>query len=54
LNMRPTVRIQNGEFVAYLEGCQYRLGRTQTGIASALRSLRIVCGEHRLALEVAR
>ena len=54
LNMRPTVRIQNGEFVAYIEGCQYRLGRTQTGIALALQNLRSVCGEDRLALEVVR
>jgi hypothetical protein len=51
LNLKPTVRIQNGEFVAYLEGCQYRLGKVATGIASALRTLRNVCGEDRLALE---
>jgi hypothetical protein len=25
LNLKPKVRIQNGEFVAHLEGCQYRL-----------------------------
>ena len=54
LNLKPTVRIQNGEFVADLEGCQYRLGKAETGIASALRNLRSVCGEDRLALEVVR
>jgi len=45
------VRIQHGEFVAYLEGCQYRLGKTERGIASAFRALRSVCGEDRLALD---
>ena len=54
LNLKPKVRIQNGNFIAYLEGCQYRLGKTDTGIASALRTLRSVCGEDRLALEVTK
>ena len=54
LNMKPVVRIQNCEFVAHLEGCQYRLGRAESGIACALRNLRSVCGEDRLALEVTR
>jgi len=54
LNLKPIVRIQNGEFVAYLEGCQYRLGKAAGGIAAALRNLRNVCGEDRLALEPER
>jgi hypothetical protein len=54
LNLKPMVRIQNGEFVAHLEGCQYRLGKAECGIDSALRVLRSVCGEDRLALEVGR
>jgi len=54
LNRKPVVRIQNGEFVAHLEGCQYRLGETACGIAAAIRSLRNLCGEDRLALEVDR
>jgi hypothetical protein len=54
LNLKPVVRIQNGEFVAHLEGCQYRLGKANNGIAPALRNLRAVYGENRLALEVAR
>jgi len=53
LNLKPMVRIQNGEFVAYLEGGQYRLGTSNIGVASALRNLRRVCGENRLALEAA-
>ena len=52
LNLKPVVRIQNREFIAHLEGCQYRLGKTERGIASALRTLRNVCGEDRLALDV--
>ena len=52
LNLKPMVRIQNGDFVAHLEGCQYRLGKIDRGIASALRCLRSVCGEDRLALDV--
>ena len=51
LNLKPIVRIQNGEFVAHLEGCRYRLGETPGGIASALGTLRSVCGADRLALE---
>ena len=53
LNLKPVVRIQQGEFVAHLEGCQYRLGKAERGLASALRALRGVCGENRLALEIA-
>ena len=54
LNLKPMVRIQNGEFVAYLEGCQYRLGKAAGGIAVALRTFRNVCGEDRLALKADR
>ena len=54
LNLKPVIRIEGGQFVAYLEGCQYRLGATEGGIAAALRILRRVYAEDRLALEVAR
>jgi hypothetical protein len=54
LNLKPVVRIQNSEFIAHLEGCQYRLGKAAGGIAPALRNLRSMCGEDRLALEVAQ
>jgi hypothetical protein len=54
LNLKPIVRIENGEFVAHLEGCQYRLGKAEGGILLALRSLRRVCETDRLALEVAK
>src|SRR5579862_6480900 len=52
LTLKPMVRIQNGDFIAHLEGCQYGLGKAKNGIASALRNLQRVCGEDRLALEI--
>jgi hypothetical protein len=53
LNLKPMVRIEAGAFVAYLEGQQYRLGDVSKGIASAIRNVRRLCGENRLALEMA-
>jgi hypothetical protein len=52
LNLKPAVRIQQGEFVGYVAGTAYRLGSTQMGLASALRALRRICAEDRLALTV--
>jgi hypothetical protein len=54
LNLKPVLRIQQGEFVGYLDGSAYRLGSTQMGLASALRALRSICAEDRLALGVGR
>src|SRR5579871_5804923 len=53
LNMKPTVRIERGMFVAYLEGQQFRLGKISNGIAPAIRNMRKVCGENRLGQAVA-
>jgi hypothetical protein len=53
LNMKPTVRIEAGMFVAHLEGQEYKLGKISNGIVPALRSMRKVCGENRLAQEIA-
>jgi len=52
LNLKPVVRIEHGQFVAYLDGSAYMLGRTQMGLAFALRALRSICSEDRLALKV--
>lgn len=52
LNLKPVVRIQQGEFVAYLDGSVYRLGNIQIGLAPALRAVRSICAEDRLALKV--
>jgi len=51
--MKPMVRIEAGMFVAYLEGQPYKLGKLSNEIAPAIRSLRTICGENRLALEIA-
>ncbi len=50
LSTKPMIRIQTGEFVAYLEGSPYPLGQTRFGIKSAMRSLRRLC-EDRLVLK---
>jgi len=52
LNMKPTVRIEGGMFVAHLEGQAYRVGRVSNGIAAAISNVRKACGENRLAPEV--
>jgi len=54
LNVKPVIRVCEGEFVAYLEGSQYRLGKAASGIIPALRNLRDACGGDRLALKVSR
>jgi hypothetical protein len=53
LKTKPTVRIEAGIVVAYLEGQQYRLGKISDGIAPAIRNMRKVCGENRLSQEAA-
>jgi len=52
LNLKPVLRIQQGEFVAYLDGSAYILGKTQMGLVSALRAIRSICAEDRLALKI--
>ena len=54
LNLKPLVRIQQGQFVGYLDGSAYRLGSIQMGLACALRALRSICAKDRLALGVGR
>jgi hypothetical protein len=54
LNLKPVIRIEHGQFVAYIEDCQYQLGATERGIASAVRALRGLCAADRLALAVGR
>ena len=54
LNLKPVLRIEQGEFVGYLDGSAYRLGQTQMGLVCALRALRSICAEDRLALGAGR
>jgi hypothetical protein len=48
LNLKPILRIEQGWFVAYLDGNTYVLGTTKLGLASAMRALRSICAEDRL------
>ena len=53
LNTKPTIRVEAGCFVTYLEGQQYVLGKTDAGIRPAVRKAVQLCRENRLAQEVA-
>jgi hypothetical protein len=53
LNMKPTIRVEAGRFVAYLEGQQYVLGKTETGLRPAVRKAMQLCRETQLAQEIA-
>jgi hypothetical protein len=50
LSLKPTVRLEAGWFVAYLEGERYVLGKISDGFPPALRRMREVCGRERLAV----
>ena len=49
LNMKPLVRLEDGSFVAHLEGERYVLGKISNGFAPALNRMREVCGRERMA-----
>jgi hypothetical protein len=49
LNFKPSIRIEAGRFVAYLEDQRYVLGKTETGIRPAVREAMQLCTENRLA-----
>ena len=53
LNMKPTIRVEAGCFVAYLEGQQYVLGKTDAGIRPAVRKAVQLCRENQLAQVIA-
>jgi hypothetical protein len=48
LNLKPIIRVESGLFVGYPEDQQYVLGRTDIGIAPAVRKIVQLCGEDRL------
>ena len=50
LNVKPTVRLEAGSFVAHLEGERYVLGKISSGFVPALRRMREICGRERLAM----
>jgi hypothetical protein len=51
LNLKPLVRLEDGCFVAHLEGERYVLGKIRNGFAPALHRMREVCGRERMAVE---
>jgi hypothetical protein len=53
LNIKPTIRVEAGWFVTYLEGQQYVLGKIETGIRPAVRKAVQLCRENCLARELA-
>ena len=53
LNAKPTMRVEAGWFVTYLEGQRYVLGNTDAGIRPAVRKAVQLCRENRLAQEFA-
>lgn len=53
LNTKPLIRVESGLFVAHLEGQKYVLGKTEAGIQQAVRKMVQLCGEDRLAQEIA-
>jgi hypothetical protein len=50
LNLKPTVRVEEGCFVAHLEGERYVLGKAGNGLIPALRRMREVCGRDRFEI----
>jgi hypothetical protein len=53
LNLKPTIRVEAGSFVTYLEGQQYVLGKTEAGIRPAVRKAVQLCRENRQAQDIA-
>lgn len=53
LNARPTIRVESGLFVGYLEGQRYVLGNTDAGIREAVRKAVRLWRDDRLAQEIA-
>ena len=49
LNLKPTIRVEAGRFVTYLEGQQYVLGKTEAGIRPAVREAMQLYNENRMA-----
>ena len=48
LNLKPTIRVEAGWFVAYLEDQRYVLGKTDAGIRPVIREALQLCREVRL------
>jgi hypothetical protein len=53
LSKKPTIRVEAGWFVAYLEDRRYPLGKTEAGIRLAVREALRLCREIQPAQELA-
>ena len=49
LNLKPTIRVEAGWFVTYVEDQRYVLGKTAAGIPPAVREALQLCREVRLS-----
>jgi len=45
LNLKPTIRVESGCYVTFLDGQRYVLGKTDAGIQSAIREALQLCRE---------
>ena len=53
LNLKPTIRVEEGCYVTYLESRRYVVGKTDAGIRRAVRKALQLCRENQLGHEVA-
>jgi hypothetical protein len=53
LNLKPTIRVEAGWYVTYLENRRYVLGKTAAGIRPAVREVLQLHRENRLTHEIA-
>jgi hypothetical protein len=53
LNLKPSIRVEAGWFVAYLTDQRYVLGKTEAGVRPAVREALRLFRENRLAQEIA-
>jgi hypothetical protein len=53
LNLKPTIRVEQGWFVTYLENQRYVLGKTDAGVQPAVREALQLRRENQSAREIA-
>ncbi len=53
LNLKPTIRVEEGWFVTYIEDQRYVLGNADAGVRPAIREALQLCRENRVAQKFA-
>jgi len=53
LTLKPTIRVEEGWFVTYIEDQRYVLGKADAGIRPAIREALQLCEQNRVAQKVA-